>query len=87
MEVTVGGCTGGGSAVSIGVFGAVAIVDGSWLGSGSSMLISAGGCGTGSGASRAGSAGAGRTGGCAWPGNSGCSAKMSAGVIGAKLGS
>ena len=50
MEVTPKGFAGS-NAVSIGVFGAVAIVDGSWLGSGSSMLIIAGGCGTGSGAS------------------------------------
>ena len=50
VEVTPKGFAGS-NAVSIGVFGAVAIVDGSWLGSGSSMLIIAGGCGTGSGAS------------------------------------
>ena len=87
VEVTVRGCTERGSAEFIGVFGAVAIIDGSRLGSGSSTLIGAGGCGTGSGASRAGSAGAGRTGGRAWPGNSGCSAGVFAGEVAAKLGS
>ena len=87
MEVTVGSCSERGSAAFIGVFGAVAIVDGSRLGSGSLMLIGAGCCGTGSGASRAGSAGAGRTGGRAWPGNLGCSAGVFAEEIGAKLGS